>query len=153
MRLGATHDDKRVGKPHHLQAFFDEPYSNNGCDGVRRLTHFRVVDANNKKVGQVSIKENIEGTLVDSCSGQQVVTASSCAPVVQRDGFFTDIIGTGCPITSTDPNCGFEFTNKYQWCPRNGSPVTLATLNYNVRRNKVTINGKERFDTNENLYP
>lgn len=140
-----------VRRPHHLKVGNDLMGSVNECGGVIRIIDWIVVDQpGTHPVGNLSVIEDTGGPKTDSCSGQQVVSNSSCSPIVPASGIFEDNIKTGCPGSGS---CGFDITpNKWKWC-NGGVQTPLATTNYNVHHDEIKINGTASSLTGTHIQP
>lgn len=142
--MGRTHSRKKVGRPDHLWVLSDDIVSGH-CGRTERYITYQVVDYANHTTGRTSVIEQFPGTVTDSCSGLVVQSSSSCT--VRNDGTIPDGIHVGVPggmcPNSIDGSCGYILdVDRWQWCPRNSSPITLATLTYDVHWNYIGINGR-----------
>ncbi len=134
-----------AGPPHHLKVVSDNITTSSACGGeLERRWKFRVVDANGRNAGRISIEEQFPGTITDSCSGY-TVTPQQCTSSAPYSGGYTDTLTTGCPPGQPSPggSCGFRINpNRWRWCPRGRTPVVLATMDYDVRFNQISLNGR-----------
>ncbi|MGB7922765.1 MAG: hypothetical protein WCF57_05915 [Pyrinomonadaceae bacterium] len=145
--LGTTHDSASVtvgsAKPHHLVVVVDQT-TYNSCGSKRRDTLYRVVTASGRLVPDASVRETFPAQN-DTCNGSTVSPSDTCTPT--SNGTFQDAVSVGCPFT--DSACGFADTNRWQWCPPTGSPVTIGTLRCDVRPYRILINGAESFNSGQ----
>jgi hypothetical protein len=152
--LGQTKKTVKVGTPDHLwieeDTFDASPYCTAGSGAISRTIFYKLVDVNNKGVGKASMVEE-PASVVDSCTGANVVTTSTCSPVVASNSLFPDtfLVG-GCPPS----DCGFDLNPQlWKWCPKNGTPVTMAKIIVHVRPTQITVNGKpDRYGTGTRFY-
>lgn len=139
-----------VGQPHHLWVVSDN-IDEGRCGRMERRITYQIVDSQNRKVWITPVKERFTQTppaIIDSCSGITILP-SFCVSNFLPPGRIEDVIHVGVPgvpgqcPSSIDPNCGatIEF-NLWQWCPTGAPARTLAKFTYDVRWNKVGINGR-----------
>lgn len=137
INLGETYSQTVVRKPDHLLIGNDLIGNQTQCGGAIRELDYVVHATNHQVVSAGEYFEDMSAT--DSCFNQTVATTSSCTSFT---GGFMDILKTGCGNGTTPPanhNCGFDSVDHWKWC--NGqTPPTLATMNYSVHYNLVTVN-------------
>jgi hypothetical protein len=110
---------------------------------IRQLV-FRVVsqDSNGAgPVGNVRVEERFDSVTTNTCLNGQP-QASACSLTI-NNGTFIESISTGCGSQNGPVGCGYDINWKWYWCG-NGTQgiVTLASLNAQVRRDSVTLNGR-----------
>jgi hypothetical protein len=145
--LGTTHDSATVNtpsaKPHHLVVIADQTTSN-ACGSYRRDTEYRVVTVNGRVVADAYMRETFP-TITNSCNDVPINPSDTCTPT--NSGTFQDAVSVGCPIT--DSTCGFSDTNRWQWCPPTGAPITIGVLRGVVHPYSIVINGSEGFSSGQ----
>jgi hypothetical protein len=141
---GTTHDSAQVGtpslKPHHLLVDVDQ-YSTNDCQSVRRDLRFKVQTQSGRFVTDASVRETFPPPH-NTCTGQDVSPSDTCRSL-DPGGTFQDALSVGCPADNS--TCGFSVKNQWQWCAPSGGPITIGTLNNDVRKYTITINNSEHF--------
>jgi hypothetical protein len=144
VRTGTTHDSAQVStpslKPHHLLVDVDQ-YSTNDCQSVRRDLRFKVQTQSNRFVTDASVRETFPPPH-NTCTDQDIHPSDNCRPL-DPGGTFQDALSVTCPADNS--TCGFSMRNQWQWCPPSGAPITIGTLNNDVRKYTITINGSEHF--------
>jgi len=109
-----------------------------------RQVQFQVVsqDSNGAApVGNVVVRELFDSLSNNSC-GNGLPMASGCAPTI-NNGTFLENISPGCGSATGPANCGYDINWSWHWCGSVNSPlVKLASLNAQVRRDGVTLNGR-----------
>jgi len=110
---------------------------------IRQLV-FQVVsqDSNGAgPVGNVRVEERFDSVTTNTCLNGQP-QASACTLTINK-GTFIESISTGCGSQNGPVGCGYDINWRWYWCG-NGSQgiVTLASLNAQVRRDSVTLNGR-----------
>ena len=109
-----------------------------------RQINFQVVsqDSNGAlPVGNVPIEELYGSVSTNSCGNGQPL-ASGCAPTV-LNGTFIESVTPGCGSGNGAANCGYDIDWGWYWCGSiSRGIVKLASLNSQVRRDSVTINGR-----------
>jgi len=152
INMGRTHSRKKVGRPHHFR-FVSETYENS-CGGLLRNLVYQVVDVNNRAVGKVAVIESFDGSIINSCTGTQADTTSDYLNIPAADqGKFIDHLSAGCPRNGADASCGLDVIDHWQWCKVGSIGVTLASLQYSVHYNRITVNGRVYLTPGEYLYP
>jgi hypothetical protein len=144
--LGQTKKKVKVGAPHHLKLISDT-FPSTSCGSVRRLLQFRVVDVNGRGVGKSRTVETFEdinnpanrfSSIFNSCQNNNY---SPAACSVDAGAVFTDQLWVGCPSSGGD--CGFPTVASRWWsCPPGKPMVSLSTNVYEVRHNRVLVNGQ-----------
>jgi hypothetical protein len=144
--------------PHHLEVRNDTTFVVAGCSTgsfLRREMLYQVDNKNNRRCKPTRTQETFPGTITSSCvssSPDNIVTPSACS--LDPEGTFLDRLQSGCDNIVTDPNCGFLiFPNKWQSCPSGGPVKDIATTNYFVHRNRITIDGFEFFEAGHFIFP
>lgn len=148
--LGTTHDSASVStpsaKPHHLVVNYDQT-THNSCGSDRRDTQYAVVNINNRVVPDAYVRETFS-PVTDTCNNSTVSPSDNCRP--SDNGTFQDAVSVGCPFG--DSSCGFSFSNRWQWCPPSGAPVTLGLLRVVAHPYQITINGSTHFDQGTKIF-
>jgi hypothetical protein len=154
--LGQTYKTVTIGGPHHLKVITDRTVTDpEACGRAHKFIDFKIVDANNRGVGKLTISEEPKD-LVDTCSGLSVVMASCSSFGVNDDSTFTDSLRTGCPdIGTPTDSCGFSFGNRWRWCSTfdAGFVVNLAWMYYDVRHSYIKVDGQLDMTDGEYKYP
>ncbi|MCA1579695.1 MAG: hypothetical protein LC794_20310 [Acidobacteria bacterium] len=143
-----------LASPDHLVLLADvQGYTNQLPNGGTcpanyfiRQVQFRVVsqDSNGAApVGDVVVRELFDSISTNTCGNGQPIP-SGCDPT-DGDGTFIDSITTGCGAVSGPANCGYDANWSWHWCGRINLPIVkLASLNAQVRRDSVTLNGRSQ---------
>lgn len=138
--------------PDHLVLLGDQQgYTNQLVGGgtcssnfFMRQVQFQVVSSDQNgaaSVGDVVVREVFDSTTTNTCGNGQPI-ASGCAST-DINGTFIDTISTGCGAAAGPANCGYDINWSWHWCGRVNLPIVkLATLNAQVRRDSVTLNGR-----------
>lgn len=147
-----------AGPPDHLQVISDRTIirADISCHPANKLIDFKLVDANNRRAGRVSLDEKPQ-SVTDTCSGLQVRLNVCSAIGVDVYGSFTDSLRTGCPESgSPPPGCGATFGNTWRRC-EGRPPVTyswnLAWMLYNLRHEYVEVDGERDMTDGQYKYP
>ena len=111
-----------------------------------RQVQFQVVsqDSNGAApVGNVVVRELFDSLSNNSC-GNGLPMASGYAPTINNGTFlFLENISPGCGSATGPANCGYDINWSWHWCGSVNSPIVkLASLNAQVRRDGVTLNGR-----------
>lgn len=113
---------------------------------VIRQVQFQVVsqDSNGAApVGDVVVRE-LFGSVSNNTCGNGQPTASGCESTT-NSGTFIDSITTGCGAVNGPANCGYDINWSWHWCGRINLPIVkIASLNAQVRRESVTLNGRSQ---------
>jgi hypothetical protein len=131
--------------PDHLLVVSDTgntqsiPNCFSGAPKVRFIT-FRVVDSGGNQVGAVTLQENFTSLSTNTCLANGAgPDPDSCAYNDSGGSDSTDNISVRCNLVNG--SCGYDITDKWQWCPSGGTVKTLATLTETVHANQITVNG------------
>lgn len=149
----------KSGPPHHLKVLDDNittlPNSGSSCGQKQRKIKYLVVDEQGRAAGKTTLGERIPSGVISTCtnvapeitscftySGSNVSRSES-----NSKGEFTDTIRVGCPQNGPAPaGCGYVFDpNKWITCPEpyKTNYQVLATIKYEVRKEKVVIDERE----------
>lgn len=143
-----------AGAPDHLmvlrdqQGLTDQLPNGGQCATLYfiRQIKFQVLSQNsNAMVRNVPVEEQFFGVSTNTCGNGQP-QASGCALTVTDGtvmGTFIDSVSTGCGSANGPANCGYDIDWNWYWCGSlSGVRVKLASLNAQVRKDSVTINGR-----------
>ena len=146
-----------AGRPHHFVVSSDTGQSRfNSCNSISRTVRYRIVDANGRNAGAVPTREVSDPpNPVSSCDDRQVILGS-CG--IHNDsstgGLIWDLATVGCaPGVTGSSTCGYDVTIRWQWCPRERTPVTLARIVWNTHANEVKANGYLEFPWKHQIFP
>ena len=145
LQLRATASVQVAATPHHLVVMVDQQgFTTLGnCSGqyYLRQVQFRVVSQSGQTVGDVSVEEIFDSVTNNTCGNGQP-QASGCAPT-SGGGTFIENVSPGCGSRNGPAGCGYDSVWKWYWC-NNGAQglVALASLNAQVRKESVSINGR-----------
>ena len=150
VRLGTTHDQASVStpnlKPHHVVVQVDQTTSNS-CGSLLRQLQLRAVTKSGRTVTGESVGETFPPQN-DTCNSS-TVSPSGCSSL-DSGGTFQDATSVGCP--APDSTCGFAMKDIWRWCASSGTPVPIATLNKDVRKFSIHINGSEQFTGHPSIF-
>jgi hypothetical protein len=143
-----------AASPDHLMVLLDQQgfttqLANGGQCATQyfiRQIEFQVLSQNsNAMVRNVPVEEQFFGVSSNTCGNGQP-QASGCALTV-TDGTatatFIDSVSPGCGSANGPADCGYDIDWNWYWCGSiSGVRVKLASLNAQVRKGSVTINGR-----------